>query len=76
MKSPKSPESPQVVKPAAVPLPLGEPNGTKNKKPAIWAIDATSELGVATAQCTRAMCCRELNKEERTLIDPDIVRDV
>lgn len=81
MNSPKSPDSSKVLKPALVPLPFGEHSGTKDKKPAIWAINGTSELGVdlpSTAQCTHAngLCCRELNKEDRTLIDPDIVRDV
>ena len=51
------------------------------KKP-VWAIDSESAVQSATSSnCSRqdrtdGVCCKELVHEQRTLIDPDIVRDV
>lgn len=66
----------------AVPLRRGDANSKSQKAP-VWAIDA-AEPGVAAplpAKCARhsradGICCKELKGDERTLIDPDIVRDV
>ena len=60
-----------------VPLPH-RPNASAN--PPVWPIDNTAP-GVQTppaAKCGRqnGVCCKELIEEERTLVDPDIVRDV
>ncbi|KAF5341448.1 hypothetical protein D9758_014730 [Tetrapyrgos nigripes] len=57
------------------------PNGTG--APPIWPIENSvdSETTPLTAKCARnsradGICCKELKAEERTLIDPDVVRDV
>ena len=58
------------------------------KGPPIWAISGTTSnagVGVSTplrSKCARhqngrrGICCKELKKEERHLIDPDVMRDV
>ena len=63
-----------------VPLPH-RPNTTAN--PPVWSIDDIDDTAptVGTpppAKCGRqnGVCCKELIEEERTLIDPDVVRDV
>ncbi|KAF8153277.1 VIT family-domain-containing protein [Crassisporium funariophilum] len=69
--------------PTVVPLPPRPDNPVKQRKPPVWPIDA-SEPGVHTppaAKCARnaredGICCKELKHDERTLIDPDVVRDV
>ncbi|KAJ3556434.1 hypothetical protein NP233_g11978 [Leucocoprinus birnbaumii] len=66
-----------------VPLPQRHDAATKVSKPPVWPIEQ-AEPGVTTpllAKCARhsradGICCKELRKEERTLIDPDVVRDV
>ena len=57
-----------------VPLP-SRPNTSVN--PPVWSIDNTV-LPVQTPKCDRpdGVCCKELIAEERTLVDPDVVRDV
>ncbi|KAL4248622.1 CCC1 family protein [Abortiporus biennis] len=73
----------------SVPLPnrrlsMGS-NSTMSKKPPVWSITetATSEPAPLPAKCDRhipgrsGVCCKELrDDDERTLIDPDVVRDV
>ncbi|KAG6872339.1 hypothetical protein C0995_010636 [Termitomyces sp. Mi166 len=66
---------------SSVPLPSREQNPI-NAAP-VWPI-TSSRSGVTVplpANCARpnredGICCKELKAEERTLIDPDIVRDV
>jgi len=64
---------------AAVPLPRGT---NAQKKPVVWHTNPpehSTELPpgkcVSTTR-TDGICCKDLNEEERTLIDPDVVRDV
>jgi len=65
-----------------VPLPHRQGTSHRSRAP-VWPIDR-AESNVATplvAKCARhsradGICCKELRKEERTLIDPDVVRDV
>ncbi|KAJ7230838.1 membrane fraction protein [Mycena haematopus] len=65
-------------------VPLPRPgNSTNSSKPPVWAIDAavTPQSTPTPALCSRhfrpdGVCCKELKGDERTLIDPDIVRDV
>jgi len=65
-----------------VPLPHRQGTSPSSRVP-VWPIDC-AESGVVTpllAKCSRhsradGICCKELRKEERTLIDPDVVRDV
>lgn len=69
--------------PTAVALPPRSEVSSKHKKPPVWPIDAAAP-GVEAppaAKCARngradGICCKELIREERTLIDPDVVRDV
>lgn len=69
--------------PTAVLLPHRQDTPAKAKKPPVWPIDSTVP-GVEAppaAKCARnaradGICCKELIPEERTLIDPDVVRDV
>lgn len=66
-----------------VPLPRNPDVSNKATKPPVWPIDA-SEADQPTplaAKCARnqredGVCCKELKGEDRTLIDPDVVRDV
>ncbi|KAG5644835.1 hypothetical protein DXG03_007561 [Asterophora parasitica] len=67
--------------PASVPLP---PRGStpKPQRP-VWPINVSRSGGNAplAAKCARptradGVCCKELKADERTLIDPDVVRDV
>ncbi|EAU84122.1 membrane fraction protein [Coprinopsis cinerea okayama7 len=69
--------------PTIVPLPARQDRSTSVNKPPIWPIDAAASgtntpLASKCAQATRedGICCKELIKDERTLIDPDVVRDV
>ena len=45
--------------------------------PPVWPIDNTPETPPAS-KCPRqdGICCKELIEKERTLVDPDVVRDV
>jgi len=68
---------------ASTPLPPRPDNAIKHKKPPVWPIEAAaSELETPiAAKCAKnsrgdGVCCKELIREERTLIDPDVVRDV
>lgn len=69
--------------PTILPLPPRAETAVKQQKPPVWPIDA-SEAAVPTplhAKCARnarddGICCKELLDDERTLIDPDVVRDV
>lgn len=59
------------------PLP-SRPNTSAN--PPVWHIDSTVETPSA-AKCDSStrqngICCKELIEDERTLVDPDVVRDV
>ncbi|PFH53488.1 hypothetical protein AMATHDRAFT_137411 [Amanita thiersii Skay4041] len=71
------------TKPSSVPLPPRTEHPGGQARPPVWPIDH-SENGVETpliakcAQSTRAdgICCKQLKSEERTLINPDVVRDV
>ncbi|KAF9559772.1 DUF125-domain-containing protein [Agrocybe pediades] len=68
---------------SSVPLPPRQDNPVKHKKPPVWPIEAAA-VNVETpvsAKCAKntrgdGICCKELIREERTLIDPDVVRDV
>ncbi|KAJ7030830.1 VIT family-domain-containing protein [Mycena alexandri] len=66
-------------------VPLSRPAASENPtKPPIWAIDAvapTSQPIPLPARCSRharpdGVCCKELKGDDRTLINPDVVRDV
>ncbi|KAF9012011.1 VIT family-domain-containing protein [Cyathus striatus] len=69
--------------PAAIPLPPRPDAAINQQKPPVWPI-VSAEPGVTAplvAKCARTdredgICCKELRNEERTLIDPDVVRDV
>ncbi|KAF5345862.1 hypothetical protein D9756_009872 [Leucocoprinus leucothites] len=66
-----------------VPLPHRQDAVSKSSRPPVWPIEH-AEPGVTTpllAKCARTsraggVCCKELRNDERTLIDPDVVRDV
>lgn len=71
----------------ALPLPhRREASAPKGNKPPVWAVENTTTPSVPeplTAKCARhqtgreGVCCKELKgDDERTLIDPDVVRDV
>ncbi|KAJ7173012.1 VIT family-domain-containing protein [Mycena crocata] len=65
-------------------VPLPRPETSENPtKPPVWAIDATTTTQAIPlpARCSRhfqpnGVCCKELKGDDRTLIDPDVVRDV
>ncbi|KAJ6597495.1 VIT family-domain-containing protein [Mycena vulgaris] len=66
-------------------VPLRRPETTENPtKPSVWALDAavpTAQPTPPPAPCSRhfqpnGVCCKELKGDDRTLIDPDVVRDV
>ncbi|RDB28272.1 Vacuolar iron transporter 1 [Hypsizygus marmoreus] len=64
--------------PASVPLP--HRHETPTKRPPVWPIESQASVPLS-AKCARprdedGICCKELKGEERTLIDPDVVRDV
>ncbi|KIM21045.1 hypothetical protein M408DRAFT_18489 [Serendipita vermifera MAFF 305830] len=74
---------------ASVPLPKKQnQNGDaleNSRRPPIWSISSAATPGVSTplrSKCARhqngrrGVCCKELRKEERHLIDPDVMRDV
>ncbi|KAK7042196.1 VIT family-domain-containing protein [Favolaschia claudopus] len=69
---------------AAPSVPLSRPENPQNaNKPPVWAIDSVAPTSqpIPTARCSRhvrpdGVCCKELKGDERTLIDPDVIRDV
>ncbi|KAF7291465.1 hypothetical protein MKEN_01489900 [Mycena kentingensis (nom. inval.)] len=69
---------------ASVALPRNTAPSDASTKPPVWALDAAAPESApipASARCSRhvrpdGVCCKELKGDDRTLIDPDIVRDV
>ncbi|TFY73816.1 hypothetical protein EWM64_g10194, partial [Hericium alpestre] len=69
---------------ASVPLPNRRYSTSSKNKPPVWSVDSSANTAIATplpAKCSRhareGVCCKELKGEdERTLIDPDVVRDI
>jgi hypothetical protein len=77
---------------SSVPLPKKtnpEANGSATanpRRPPVWAISSTaSGTGLSTPMALkcgrhqagrRGVCCKELKKEERHLINPDVMRDM
>ncbi|KAF5361338.1 hypothetical protein D9757_012316 [Collybiopsis confluens] len=68
---------------AAIALPRRSEDPTRATKPPVWPINnaVIPESTPLSAKCDRTsradgVCCKELKREERTLIDPDVVRDV
>ncbi|KAJ7768625.1 membrane fraction protein [Mycena maculata] len=63
-------------------VPLPRPRGPQNStKPRVWAVDSAVPNSPAPACCSShirpgGVCCKDLKGDDRTLIDPDIVRDV
>ncbi|KAF8964826.1 VIT family-domain-containing protein [Flammula alnicola] len=82
MSSPLSDSSASST-PTVVPLPSRPDAAARQKKPPVWPIDQ-SVPGVQpppAPKCARTaredgVCCKDLIHETRTLVDPDIVRDV
>src|SRR5258706_3622698 len=70
-------------RPTSVALPARSPPG-KAKAPPVWAISsATPQVSTPLpAKCgrhqdgRRGFCCKELKRDERHLIDADILRDM
>lgn len=65
---------------SVVPLPARADSDTTSEKQRVWDVVAP-EPGTPIDKCERltrtdGVCCREFIEEQRTLIDPDIVRDV
>jgi hypothetical protein len=66
----------------AVRLPPRTDTADNRQKPPVWALDSEPAVQAPTpSNCARqdrtdGVCCKELKYEQRTLIDPDIVRDV
>lgn len=73
--------SAQSVAPA---VPLPRQNGDIGSKPPVWSLNNTTGDEVPpAAKCDRhertrdGVCCKELiGDDDRTLVDPDVVRDV
>ncbi|KAF7330088.1 hypothetical protein MKEN_00273200 [Mycena kentingensis (nom. inval.)] len=69
---------------ASVALPRNTAPSDAATKPPVWALDAAAPESApipASARCSRhvrpdGVCCKELKGDDRTLIDPDVVRDV
>ncbi|KAG6380198.1 VIT family-domain-containing protein [Boletus reticuloceps] len=65
----------------AVPLPQHRDSSLRSRPP-VWALDSSNANVPLPAKCDRhgrkgGVCCKELKDEDdRTLINPDIVRDV
>ncbi|KAF9224853.1 DUF125-domain-containing protein [Gyrodon lividus] len=64
-------------------VPLSHQRDTRlRSKPPVWPLDSSSDAVPLPAKCDRhgrqgGVCCKELKDEDdRTLVDPDIVRDV
>ncbi|KAF8643926.1 hypothetical protein AX16_008772 [Volvariella volvacea WC 439] len=81
--TPTSVPSAQGSAPVAMALPPRRQESTTASKPPVWSIDrvepgSTAPLPTKCSRHARAdgICCRELKADDRTLIDPDIVRDV
>ncbi|KAF7798139.1 hypothetical protein EIP86_009355 [Pleurotus ostreatoroseus] len=67
----------------SVPLPARNGNGGSTKKPPVWSISEAAVPAPLPSKCFRhepsrsGVCCKELKgDDERTLVDPDVVRDV
>lgn len=65
---------------SAVPLPPRADSVTTSEKQRVWDV-VTPEPGTPTDKCARrsrpdGVCCRGFIQDQRTLVDPDIVRDV
>ncbi|KZP21325.1 membrane fraction protein [Athelia psychrophila] len=66
----------------SMPLNRKAPTDGNAAKPPVWSLHATSHAAPLTSQCAMhhrdgGICCKELKGEDdRTLIDPDVVRDV
>lgn len=80
MSSETTPLNPSNI--AAVPLPRRS-DADRNPKPPVWPLNSSpSHDAPLAAKCARTsqpdgVCCKELKgDDERTLIDPDVVRDV
>lgn len=64
-----------------VPLPQHRDASPRSKSP-VWALDSSNGNDPLPAKCDRrgregGVCCQELKDEDdRTLVNPDIVRDV
>ncbi|CAK5267775.1 unnamed protein product [Mycena citricolor] len=69
---------------AAIALPRPATTDESARKPPVWSIDQTatpSQEVPPTALCARhnrpdGVCCKELKGDDRTLINPEIVRDI
>ncbi|TFY72552.1 hypothetical protein EVG20_g430 [Dentipellis fragilis] len=71
---------------ASVPLPHRRDSTSATNKPPVWSVDTSitpTEPPPLPTKCSRhergreGVCCKELKGEdERTLIDPDVVRDI
>jgi hypothetical protein len=66
-----------------VAISLPDREETMNSKPPVWPLDSSGTLTPPLpAKCDRndrqdGVCCKDLkDDDDRTLIDPDIVRDV
>ncbi|KAF7972723.1 hypothetical protein HWV62_17184 [Athelia sp. TMB] len=67
----------------ATSVPLNRPqNAASTAKPPVWSLNPASAPAPLTSKCAMhnrdgGICCKELKGEDdRTLIDPDVVRDV
>ncbi|KDR76604.1 hypothetical protein GALMADRAFT_267633 [Galerina marginata CBS 339.88] len=67
----------------SVPLPTRRDTSTMAEKNSVWLINApeNGRLPTAATECLRRersdeVCCKELIHDERSLINPDVVRDV
>lgn len=67
--------------PFALPLPRHR-DARIVSKPSVWVLDSNGPEDIPLAECDRrgregGVCCKDLkDKDRRTLINPDIVRDV
>jgi len=63
-------------------VPLNRPENAASTKPPVWSLNTASAPAPLTSKCAMhhrdgGICCKELKGEDdRTLIDPDVVRDV
>jgi len=68
---------------AAVPLPNRDPTSSSLNQPPVWSLESNGTLSPPLPEkCDKhdrqdGICCKDLKDEDdRTLIDPDVVRDV
>ena len=73
--SPSYPSTTTMTHPEAPVVPLPSRMNTSVNAP-VWSIDNTTPLTTPKCGRTDGVCCKELIEEERTLVDPDVVRDV